>query len=207
MLFNCGAGEGSWESLGLQGDPTSPFSRRSALNIHWKDWCWSWISNSLATSCEELPRLKRPWYWKRLKAGGKGDDRGWNGWMTSQTRWTWVWASSESWWWTRKPGIRWRCFKESNTTVDWTELKIQFYWITTLLLVVAQLQSHVWLLLRHGLQHARLPCHSLSHSSLGFMSIESVMPLLVEHYIFVCWFVVNCTSLWEIYIFQKFFLW
>ena len=39
----------------------------------------------------------------RLKAGGKGDNRGWNGWMASLTRWTWVWASSWSWWWTGKP--------------------------------------------------------------------------------------------------------
>ena len=42
MLLNCGVGEDSWESLGLQGDPTSPSWRKSVLNIHWKDWCWSW---------------------------------------------------------------------------------------------------------------------------------------------------------------------
>ena len=42
MLLNCGVGEDSWESLGLQGDPTSPFWRRSALSVHWKDWCWNW---------------------------------------------------------------------------------------------------------------------------------------------------------------------
>ena len=53
MLLNCGVGEDSWESLGLQGDPTSPSSRRSVLGIHWKDWCWSWNSNTLATWCEE----------------------------------------------------------------------------------------------------------------------------------------------------------
>ena len=39
---------------------------------HWKDWCWSWNSNSLATWCEEPTHLKRPWCWERLKAGGKG---------------------------------------------------------------------------------------------------------------------------------------
>ena len=39
MLWNCGVGEDSWESLGLQRDPTSPFWRRSALGVHWKDWC------------------------------------------------------------------------------------------------------------------------------------------------------------------------
>ena len=71
-------------------------------NIHWKDWCWSWNSNTLATWWEELTRWKRPWFWKKLKAGGEGDDRGWDGWMASPTWWTWVWASSGSWWWTGK---------------------------------------------------------------------------------------------------------
>ena len=47
--------EKTWESLGLQGDPTSPSQRKSVLNIHWKDWCWS--SNNLATWCKELLRL------------------------------------------------------------------------------------------------------------------------------------------------------
>ena len=75
MLLNYGVGEDSWESLGLQGDPTSPSERKSVLNIHWKDWCWSWNSNTLATWCEELTHLKRPWCWARLKAGGEGDDR------------------------------------------------------------------------------------------------------------------------------------
>ena len=60
MLLNCGAGEDSWESLGQQGDPASPSSRKLVLNIHWKDWCWSWNSNTLATWCEELTHLKRP---------------------------------------------------------------------------------------------------------------------------------------------------
>ena len=71
--------EDSWESLGWQGDPTSPSKRKSVLNIHWKDWCWSWNSNTLATWCEELTHLKRPWCWERLRAGGEGDDRGWDG--------------------------------------------------------------------------------------------------------------------------------
>ena len=105
MLLNCGVGEDSWESLGLQGDPTSPFWRRSVLNIHWKDWCWSWSSNALATWWEELTHWKKPWCWERLKAGGEGDNRRWDGWMASLTRWTWVWASSRSWRWTGRPGV------------------------------------------------------------------------------------------------------
>ena len=54
--------------------------RKSALNIHWKDWCWSKALNTLATWCEELTHCKRPWCWERLRAGGEGD-RGWDGWM------------------------------------------------------------------------------------------------------------------------------
>ena len=52
----------------------------------WKDWCWSWNSNTLVTWCEELAHLKRPWCWERLKAGGEGDDRGWDSWMASPTQ-------------------------------------------------------------------------------------------------------------------------
>ena len=105
MLLNCGDGEDSWESLGLQGDQTTQSYRKSVLNIHCKDWCWSWNSNTLTTWCEELTHWKRPWGWEKLKAGGERDDRGWDGWMASLIRWTWVWASSGSWWWTGKPGV------------------------------------------------------------------------------------------------------
>ena len=122
MLLNCGVGEDSWESLGLQGDPASPSWRKSVLNIHWKDWCWSWNSNLLATWCEELTPWKRPWCWERLKARGKGDDREWDGWMASPTRWMWVWASSGSWWWTGKPGVL-QSMRSQRVGHDWvTEL-------------------------------------------------------------------------------------
>ena len=69
MLLNCGVGEDSWGSLGLQGDQTSPFWRRSVLGVHWKDCCWSWNSNTLATWCKELT------HWIRLMLGGIGGRR------------------------------------------------------------------------------------------------------------------------------------
>ena len=53
------------------------------LNIHWKDWCWSWNSNTLTTSCKELTHCKTPWCQERLKVGGEGENRGWDGWMVS----------------------------------------------------------------------------------------------------------------------------
>ena len=107
MLLNYGVGEDSRESLGLQRDPTSPSWRRSVLGVHqsWKDWCWSWNSNTLATSCKELTHWKRPWCLEGLGAGGEGDDRGWDGWMASPTRWTWVWVNSGCLLWTGRPGM------------------------------------------------------------------------------------------------------
>ena len=78
---------------------------RSVLGVHWKDWCWSWSPNTLATWCEELTHLKRPWCWERLRAGGEGDNRGWDGWMASPTQRTWVCVDTGSWWWTGRPGV------------------------------------------------------------------------------------------------------
>ena len=125
MLLNCGVGEDSWESLGLQGDPTSPFWRRSVLGVHWKDWYWNWNSSSLATSCEELTHLKRPWCWERLRAGGEGDNRGWDGWMASLTQWTRVRVNSRSWWWTGRPGMLQSMGLQRfghDWVLNWTEL-------------------------------------------------------------------------------------
>ena len=63
MLLNCGVGEDFWESLGQQGDPISLSKRKSVLNIHWKNWCWSWSSNTLTIWYKELT------YWKDSDAG------------------------------------------------------------------------------------------------------------------------------------------
>ena len=62
--------------------------KKSVLNIHWKDWCWSWSSNTLATWCKEPTHWKRPRCWERSKAGGDGDDRGWDSWIAPLTQWT-----------------------------------------------------------------------------------------------------------------------
>ena len=95
-------------------------------HAHWKDWCWSWDSNSLATWCEELMHLKRPCCWERLKAGGEGEDKKkWDGWMASLPPWTWVWVNSGSWWWTGRPGMlrfmgSQRVGHNWATELDWT---------------------------------------------------------------------------------------
>ena len=117
-----------WRSLlrvrWTERDPTSPSQRRSVLGVHWKDWCWSWNSNTLATWCEELTPLKRPWCWERLRAGGEGDGW-WDGCMASPTQWTRVWVNSGSFWWTgmlQSMGVT----KSQTQLSDWTELN----WIT-----------------------------------------------------------------------------
>ena len=99
----------------------------SVLSIHWKNW-WSWNSNLLATWCEELTLWKRPWCWERLRAGGEGDDGGWDGWMASLTQWRWVWVDSRSWWWTRRPGVLWSIGSRRvrHNWMNWTEAT-EFY--------------------------------------------------------------------------------
>ena len=77
----------------------------------------------------ELTHWTRPWCWEGLGAGGEGDDRGWDGWMSSPTPWTWVWVNSESWWWTGRPGVLWfmgsqRVGHDWATELNWTELKV-----------------------------------------------------------------------------------
>ena len=106
--------------------PNQSILKEISPEYSWKDWCWNWISNTLATWCKQLTHLKRSWCWERLKAGREGDDRGWDGWMASPTQWTWVWASSRSWWWTGKPGVLqsiWlqRAGHNWATELNWTE--------------------------------------------------------------------------------------
>ena len=134
MLLNWGVGEDSWESLWLQGDPTNPF---------WRDQPWDYFgrndakadSSTLATSCEELTHWKRLWCWEGLGAGGEGDDRGWDGWMASRTRWTWVWVNSRSWWLTGRPGML-RFMGSQRVGHDWaTELN----WMSLLFNILSRL--------------------------------------------------------------------
>ena len=132
MLLNYGVGEDSWKSLGLQGQQS--MLKKSVLNIHRKCWHWSWSSNTLANWWEELTHWKRPWCWERLKVGGEGGDRGWDGWMASLTQWTWVWVDSGRWWWTGKPAVLWfmgsqRVRHDWENELNWNE-RILFFILT-----------------------------------------------------------------------------
>ena len=68
--------------------------KETTLNPHWKDWIWSWSSNTLATWREQLTHWKRPWCWESFRARRGEGDRGWDGWMASSTQWTRTWANS-----------------------------------------------------------------------------------------------------------------
>ena len=101
MLLNCGVGEDSWESLGLQGDPCKGdqswlfIGRTDVMKL--KLWYFGHLMRR-ANSFE------KPWCWERLRAGGEGDNRGWDGWMTSPTQWTGICINFGSWWQTGRPG-------------------------------------------------------------------------------------------------------
>ena len=123
ILLNCGVGEDSWESLGLQeiqpvhskGDQSSVIiGRRDAkarTPIIWPPHAKSWL-------------IGKDWCWEGLGAGREGNDRGWNGWMASLTRWTWVWVNFRELVMDREA---WRAAihgvaKSRTRPSDWTEL-------------------------------------------------------------------------------------
>ena len=115
-------------------------------------WCWRTLESPL--DCKEIqpvhPKGNQSWIFigrtdaegpilwppdmknwltgkdERLKAGRERDDRGWDGWMASSTRWTWVWASFGSWWWTGKPGVLQSMGSQRDMTdiSNWTDLTV-----------------------------------------------------------------------------------
>ena len=105
----------------------NPKRNQSWIFIGSENTHWSWSSNDLATWCEELTHWKRPWCWERLKAGGEGDDRGWDGWIESLAWWTWIWASSRSWW-TGRPDVLQSLGLQSQTWMNnWTDWRDAVY--------------------------------------------------------------------------------
>ena len=92
-------------------------------DIHWKDWCWSWNSQYFGHLMQRADSFEKTWCWGRLRAGGEGDHRGWDGWMASPTQCTWVWVGSRSWWWAGRPGVLRFMGSQNRTQLsDCTEL-------------------------------------------------------------------------------------
>ena len=85
----------------------------------------------------ELTHWKRPWCWEGSGAGREGDDRGWEGWMASPTRWIWVWVGSRYWWWTGRPGVLSfmgrRVGHDWTTELNWTDWTYFLRWYKILL--------------------------------------------------------------------------
>ena len=121
MLLNCG----------VEKTLESPLDCKEIQPVHSKgDQSWVFFGRTdgkAETSILWPLHWKKLWCWEGLGAGGEGDNRGWDGWMASRTRWTWVWMNSGSWWWTGRPGVLWfmgsqRVRHDWATELNWTEL-------------------------------------------------------------------------------------
>ena len=154
--WTCFPCPGAWPSLATRYAEAPPWAVRAVNNLYpnkrrtpLSEWKRTHKQNFYGCYCREchkvagfsqaqlwlpgkwklfrvLTHLKRPWCWKRLKAGGEGDDRGWAGWMASPTQWTWVWVNSGSWWWTGRPGVlqsmgSQRAEHDWATEMNWTD--------------------------------------------------------------------------------------
>ena len=126
----------------------SPLDCKEIQPVHskgdqsWKDWCWSWNSNTLVTWCKELTHWKRSWCWERLRAGGKGDNRGQDVWVASPTQWTWVWVDSGSWWWTGRPGVL-RFVGSQKVGHDWVT-ELNFFKMTVIISLYPDKSYEIW---------------------------------------------------------------
>ena len=122
----------------LEKTPESPLDCKEIQPVHSEgDQPWDFFGGNDAEAetpvlwppREELTHWKRLWCWEGLGAGGEGDNRGWDGWMASPTRWMWVWVNPRSWWWTGRPGVpqftgSQRVGHDWATELNWT---LEFY--------------------------------------------------------------------------------
>ena len=149
----------------LEKTPESPLDCKEIQPVHSKgDQPWVFFGRNDAKAetpvlwppHAELTHWKRLWCWEGLGAGGEGDDRGWDGWMASLTRWTWIWVNSGSWWCTGRPGML--RFMESQKVghdwaaeLNWTETNKTLYISNLTLILVGS--TILWLHLRTNVAH------------------------------------------------------
>ena len=108
----------------------SPLDCKEIQPVHPKgSWSWIFLGRTDVEAeaqilwppwCEGLTHLKRPWCWERLRAGGEGDDRGWDDWMASPTQWTWVWVNSRELVMNREAWLGRRVGHDWATELNWT---------------------------------------------------------------------------------------
>ena len=128
MLLNCGVGEDTWASLGLQGDQPVHFKgdqswdffgrndAKAETPILWPPDAKSWLTG-------KDPDAEKDWGLRKIEGRRRRENRGWDGWMTSPTQWIWVWVNSRSWWWTGRPGVLQSTRSQSLTQPsNWAEL-------------------------------------------------------------------------------------
>ena len=204
MLLNCGAGEDSWESLGLQGKSSQSILKEICPECPLEELMLKLKLQYFGHLSEELTHWERPWWWERLKVGGEEYRREWDGWMASPTLWTWVLASSGSWWRTGKPGVL-QSVESQRVGHNWTELTANLQccdsfrwtakglshtytcihspsnslWIVVQLLSCVRLFATPW-----AAEHQASLSFTVSQSVLKLMSIEAVMlsnPLTLYH--------------------------
>ena len=125
MLLNCGVGEDTWDSLELQGDPTSPSKGDQSFRCSLEGLILKLKLRYFGHLMQRVDSLEKTWCWEGLGAGEEGDDRAWDGWMASPTWWAWGWVNSGSWWWTGRPGMLWfmgsqRVGHDWVTELNWT---------------------------------------------------------------------------------------
>ena len=120
--------------------------------------------------------------WERLREGGEGDDRGWDGWMASLTQWTWVWVNSGSWWWTERPGLlqstgSQRVRHDWATEVNWTHqctlLSYELKKKISLFLILAQI--YILELLRKG--YSFIHSENILWASITGWGLDTRLPL------------------------------
>ena len=146
----------------------------------------SWIFIGSTDDEAEAPMLwppdamNWPWCWKRLKTGGEGDVRGWDGWMAEPTGWTWLWASSGRWWWTGKSGVL-QAMKSQRARHDWATNWTEPNWVTIM-------NSSVWWVLSHNL-------HSWEPSSIIKVINPCIMLMTLKTKIYDCIYVCFTFSL------------
>ena len=139
MLLNCGVGE---DSIYLE----SPLDCKEIQPVHSKgDQSWGSLEGlmlklklqNFGHLMWRVDSLERLWGWETLGQGGEGEDRGWDGWMSSPSQWTWVWANSRRWWWIGRPGMLGFIRKSGTqlsdqTELNWTVILSTAPWVVTI---------------------------------------------------------------------------
>ena len=137
----------------------SPLDCKEIQPVHPKDQSWVFIGRTdveaetliIGNLMRRADSFERPWLWERLKAGGEGNDGGWDGWMASLTLWTWVWVNSGSWWWAGRPGMvrsmgSQRVRDNWATELNWTDTYLQVSYLSSNLESKIVPKTCAWLL-------------------------------------------------------------